>query len=236
MPAINKRLMRLALAIRAEIADHRNLDQLIQLPVASWQCCEELVRQIRRAEMRGWHLAAHELLCDLRYTVSSVQSQLTEMLGKLPPMPENVKPASTGDVYEDLLVLEQEFHELDYGPRGQWLSVTTEPITLEDIYLGPFEIRLDWGRTVSDPAYRVIAKDPHPAESRDNVTHPHVMDEHLCEGDSRHAIRQALAQGQTAGLLHARGEWPADLQPGKPVRGTRPVVWRQLCGLRCVHG
>ena len=74
--------------------------------------------------------------------------------------------------------------------------MTTEPITLSDIYLGPFEIRLDWGRAGGDPAYRVIAAEPHPPESRENVTHPHVMDEHLCEGDSRTAIRQALAQGR----------------------------------------
>src|SRR6185503_21200255 len=64
-------------------------------------------------------------------------------------------------------------------------------------YLGPFEIQLQWSRQLQGdaPAYRVLAKDPHPAESRDNVTHPHVMDEILCEGDGRHAIRQALSQG-----------------------------------------
>jgi hypothetical protein len=45
-------------------------------------------------------------------------------------------------------------------------------------------------------ALRVIAKDPPPCESRENVTHPHVMDETLCEGHGRHAIRQAIAQGR----------------------------------------
>ena len=102
--------------------------------------------------------------------------------------------------------------------------MTTEPITLQGIYLGPFEIRLDWASHAGDDcAYRVIANEPHPAESRENVTHPHVMDEILCEGHSRHAIRQALAQRPAAGLLHARGQRPADLQRGKPVRGAR--VW-----------
>src|SRR6185369_16757988 len=98
----------------------------------------------------------------------------------------------------DLVALRQEFEELDYDRRGRRLSVVTEPIVLAGVYLGPFEIRLQWAPvTRSDvPAYRVVAKDPHPAESRDNVTHPHVMDEVLCEGDGRHAVRQALSQGR----------------------------------------
>ena len=89
-------------------------------------------------------------------------------------------------------------NELDYDCRGRRLSVVTEPIVLAGVYLGPFEIRLQWARpTRGDmPAYRVIAKDPHPAEGRDNVTHPHVMDEILCEGEGRHAVRQALKQGR----------------------------------------
>jgi hypothetical protein len=49
--------------------------------------------------------------------------------------------------------------------------------------------------TSGEPAYRVIAKDAHPAESRENVTHPHVMDEVLCEGDGKHGIRRALSEG-----------------------------------------
>lgn len=198
MPAINKPLLRLAVAIRAEIASHLSRDRLIQLPIGSWDRCVELNRQICRAQLRGWHLAEHELLGDLRYTIPSVQSELAAILRELPPMPENETLATTGDIYQDLLAVENEFDEVEYDLRGRWLSVTTEPITLENIYLGPFEIRLDWGRPVLGDAcsYRVIATDPHPAESRDNVTHPHVMDEHLCEGDSRQAIRQALRQGR----------------------------------------
>ena len=69
---------------------------------------------------------------------------------------------------------------------------------LEGVYLGPFEIQLQWARVTNggEPAYRVIAKDPHPAESRENVTHPHVMDEILCEGDGKHGIRRALSEGR----------------------------------------
>jgi hypothetical protein len=198
MPGIDKPLLRLAVAIREELASHLSRDRLIQLPDGSWDRCTQLNRQIRRAQLRGWHLAEHELLKDLRYMLSSVQSELAAILRELPPMPENDRLTTTGGIYLDLLAVEKEFNEVSYDLRGHWLGVTTEPITLQDIYLGPFEIRLNWARASngSETTYRVIAKDPHPAESNESVTHPHVMSEQLCEGDSRHAIRQAIAQGR----------------------------------------
>jgi len=186
----------LAAAIHAELAIHRHRDVSIELPTCSWDSCVELVRQSRRADLRGWHLAAAELRKDLSYTLTTLQSELTAIISQLPRITTTKTVATVGDLYEDLLALQKDFEELDYDLRGRWLSVTTEPITLEGIYLGPFEIRLDWGRMSGDPAYRVIANDPHPAESRDTVTHPHVMDERLCEGDSRQAIRQAVVQGR----------------------------------------
>lgn len=198
MSAIDKRLLRLAVAIRAELASHRGRDRLIELPVRSWQRCVDFMRQIRRAELRGWHLAAAELATDLRLTISSVQNELAAVLKELPATTITETTAKTSDICADLVALKEEFEELNYDLRGRWLSVTTEPITLNGIYLGPFEIRLDWRRILGrdESTYRVIAKDPHPAECRDNVTHPHVCDEQLCEGHSRQVIRQALVQGR----------------------------------------
>jgi len=162
------------------------------------QRCVDFMRQIRRAELRGWHLAAAELSNDLRYTITSVQTELAAVLRELPATTITKTMTKTSDICADLVALGEEFEELNYDLRGRWLSVTTESIELNGIYLGPFEIRLDWGRALgrNDPAYRVIATDPHPAECRDNVTHPHVCDELLCEGHSRQAIRQALVQGR----------------------------------------
>ena len=156
----------------------------------------DLLRQSQRAELRGWHLAAEKCRRELGYAVDSLKSEVTSLSAQLPPAVTTSPVASVSNVYADLLALEQNFDELEYDIRGRWLSVTTEPIALEGIYLGPFRIRLEWQRIGADQAYRVIAQDPHPCESRDNVTHPHVMDEHLCEGDSRQAIRQALRQGR----------------------------------------
>jgi hypothetical protein len=195
MSEIDKRLVRLAVAIHTEL-ERLNRNGPIQLPVSAWDRCVELLRQSHRAESRGWHLAAQELQRELSYSVDSLKSEVNNLAGQLPRNATNNYVATVSNIYADLLALADNFHELDYDIRNRWIRVTTEPITLEDIYLGPFDIRLDLRRITADYPYRVIAQDPHPCESRENVTHPHVMDEHLCEGDSRRAIRQALKQGR----------------------------------------
>ena len=75
----------------------------------------------------------------------------------------------------------------------------------------------------------MIARDPHPAESRENVTHPHVMDEILCEGEGRHSIRQALAQGRLLDFFTLVAWRASNLQPRKPVCGAR-IVAGGSCG------
>jgi hypothetical protein len=135
---------------------------------------------------------------DLRSSIPSVERELATIVQSLPNPVGLERFATANEIFEDLLAVNDEFEELAYDLRLRRLTVTTEPIVLEGVYLGPFEIQLQWARLAcSDaPAYRVFAKDPHPAESRDSITHPHVMDEVLCEGDGRHAIRQALVQGR----------------------------------------
>ncbi|MCP4259366.1 MAG: hypothetical protein GY774_17925 [Planctomycetes bacterium] len=44
--------------------------------------------------------------------------------------------------------------------------------------------------------YCVVALDPHPAATDEDVTHPHVSDRKLCEGDGAVTIRLALEQSR----------------------------------------
>jgi hypothetical protein len=198
MASTKNSLSRLAAAIHVELNAENGREPLIEMPQVYWQRCDDLVRQSRRARLRGWHLAASELLKDLGYALPSIQHELSAIAERLPASTRVDRRATMHDVHQDLVALREEFEQLDYDRQGRWLSVATEPIVLADVYLGPFEIRLHWARLTRSeiPAYAVIAKDPHPAEGRENVTHPHVMDEVLCEGDGRHAVRQALAQAR----------------------------------------
>jgi hypothetical protein len=130
--------------------------------------------------------------------------------------PADRQVMSASNVYQDILALYEEFEDVEIDVAEHELRVTTDRIDLEGIFLGAFQIRLDWHSLNDLPAYRVVALDPNPATSNSGVTHPHVQDEHLCEGDGRPAIRAALAECRlydffllVSQLLHTYGQGSA---------------------------
>ncbi len=103
------------------------------------------------------------------------------------------------DIFAELTQAEQEYGELQFNSDERTISITTGDIVLEDISFGPFEIKLFINKIeklYSDYPYRVIALEPNPAGGNDSVTHPHVSDETLCEGEGHVAIRNAIEQGR----------------------------------------
>jgi hypothetical protein len=100
---------------------------------------------------------------------------------------------------DELDALQKEFGGIAFDVSKHTISVVTEPVTLEDIYLGPFKVQLELDKLdhlyYSSP-YFVIALEPNPAATNNSVTHPHVSDERLCEGDGSAAIRAALEEGR----------------------------------------
>lgn len=197
MRPVNQGLWRLAIALHARLVSQNLRETTLELPTHSWQCCTNLIRQIRRSQLRGWHLAANVLSRDLGDSLQSVQRVLTLLQQQLVPV-RHTPVMAAGDLYKDLIALQEEFEELDFDLGTSQLSVTTGPILLSGVYLGPFAIQWNWNKPVDSDnlSYRIIAKDPHPAESRESVTHPHVMDERLCEGDGKQAIGRALREGR----------------------------------------
>lgn len=81
--------------------------------------------------------------------------------------------------------------ERDFGPV---LAVTVGPITLEDVNLGSFKIELNCNGY--EPRYWVRALEPNCPGGDSDVTHPHVNDDVLCEGDGSHLIRNAFKEGR----------------------------------------
>ena len=103
------------------------------------------------------------------------------------------------DLFAELLQIEQEHGQLSYDLKERTVSVITEPITMDGIAFGPFEIKLSLNKIsklYTDSPYRVIALEPNPAGADSNVTHPHVSSERLCEGDGVVSIRKAIEQGR----------------------------------------
>jgi hypothetical protein len=191
-------IYRVALDIYEQLRQPETLFVDIPLPEAAWQQCRQLSRRVRRAQERGWHLAAERCRRDVRTTVQRLKNELERLEPALNPLTDLAPQPSPHELARDLFALHDEFDDVTIDGKQKTVSVTTESIVLEDWFFGPFEIRLDWSdlRYGHPRNYRVIAVDPQPAASNPGVTHPHVQDESVCEGDGRQPIRAALQQGR----------------------------------------
>lgn len=129
-------------------------------------------------------------LNDLQYSIQRAK--------QLIDVPDKDLPKLSALV-EELEQLQGEFGNFDFDKAANAISVETEPITLDGIYLGPFKVELQLDKLSNmykESPYYCIAIDPHPAATSDEVTHPHVSNERVCEGDGVVAIRTALEQGR----------------------------------------
>lgn len=154
-------------------------------------------RKMGSALAHGW-LEATQICCNRIYRLLG---DITYPASRIKPLAEepNKQIPKVSALVSELRAVEEEFGEVEINLSENTLSVTTEPITLEDVYLGPFTIRLELN-TFSDlyqnSPYHIIALDPHPASSGEAVTHPHVHSERLCEGDGSAALKTSLQQGR----------------------------------------
>ncbi len=162
-------------------------------PTENWDECSQLIRQLRIASDRGWFLAAARL----RTRFPSALQALTQRLASwsTSPQPAPTTPALR-TLYDEIMALEAEFGEFRIDFQAGTLAVQTEPIELEGIDLGEFEIKLKWQRISEPSPFRIVALNANPAAANSEVTHPHVQDETLCEGEGRAAIQAALASGR----------------------------------------
>jgi len=154
-------------------------------------------RKMGASVSRGWFSAAQRCCKN----VNNLLGEVVYSLPRIRPLAE--KPQKEIPklmlLIDELDGLQKEFGDIEFDASRNTISVVTEPITLEDIYLGPFKIQLEINKLdqlyYSSP-YLVIALEPNPAATDDGVTHPHVNSEKLCEGDGSAAIRTALEKGR----------------------------------------
>lgn len=187
--------------LRAADRIHDELDWLANLPDAwlpdaRWEECCGLLRRIQMADLHDWQGAGRRLRVRLEAALRSLGQQVHEAAGSLSPVLWPRKVPSQHQLYEELRALHDEFGDVECDFTNKVLAVVTEPIVLEGIDLGPFEIRLDWGKLGDASPYAVSAQEPFRAGSNESVTHPHVQDDSLCEGDGRKPIEAALREGR----------------------------------------
>lgn len=187
-----------AIAIHAHFQSKATVAALSDLPEHTWKRSGDLLRRLRLAQQHRWHLAATRLRRDLNRSLDILSAEVSAMARPLQPEPPQTRAASLGDIYADLLALEEEFDEVSISLRDRTISAITEPIELGGVYLGRFKVQLNWSQLPGEcPCdYCVKALDPNPAASDETVTHPHVQDEAVCEGDARQPIWRALEEGR----------------------------------------
>ena len=193
--AINHELLRLAVRLEHCLAAGRT-PVPFTLPQTQWLECQRLERLLRKAIQHGWYATAKRLRPRLMQAIQTFQYCLEQRLAEhqqpTTPMP------TLRDLYGELVGLFEEFPSADYDLRQNSISVSTDAITLEDFYLGPFSIELMLGQDGSKLSYAVTATDPIPASNNSEVTHPHVSNDILCEGEGILPIRRALGSGRLA--------------------------------------
>lgn len=167
-------------------------------PETPWLFWQRSLQRIRKVSDRQWAGAGAIVRQESLKVLTELTDRLDVCRSVLAPRNDAVGVSSVGDIYRDLASLRDEFPKVAAEFSSGSVSVTTEPIVLEETYLGPFEIKLIWTDACDVLSYEVLACDPHPATTSDEVTHPHVESERLCEGDGRVPIRQALQQARLA--------------------------------------
>jgi hypothetical protein len=176
----------------------RGLDSALDNVLYHAELLIQHAQACRNARGRGWHAAAIQLdnrivddLHRLQYATTEAQNQVRR--------PTVLPQPKLRDLYEELTQLQQEFVKVTIDPKHHLLAVVTDSIELEGVYLGEFrlELHLDRLRERADvSAFEVVALDPNPPDSSQDVTHPHVRDNQLCAGEATGPIAQALKDGR----------------------------------------
>lgn len=167
-----------------------------ELPQTVWDRCERLLRLLALARSRGWTAAERVCRNSLRRSMVDLHRQLEALAAEFGD--RTARSAQTlREIHDDLVAVEMEFTELNFNLREATISVITTPVVLEGVDLGRFEICLDWRRLgCSRSPYTVSAVDKRRAVRDSALSHPHVRDDRLCEGDGEAAIRSALRDGR----------------------------------------
>ena len=195
MPAFDPHLWRLAGRIQQRIASLPR-EPIPSLEQSLWLSLRRFLDRRNGLAHRPWHVARENLTRQLVFTLGRLQDQLQHLHCCLADEGQVSHPTQRF-LYEELLATREEFPDFEIDLQKNTVSVSTDEITLEGIELGRFRVQLD----IPDLSrgrgyYRVTARSPNRAASRDDATHPHVLDNQLCEGEGAIPLQMALRTGR----------------------------------------
>ena len=179
---------------------YRRLEQShalsVALPLDRWQQVQRLGRRLEVATARQFPAAMGICRDQLHDALQALARDVTRCAGDLERQAQRSASPSLRGLLDELQSLFTEFERVELDFQDKELVVCTENIILNEVYLGSFEIRLAWEEIGESQPYRVIAREPNWPANGEDVPHPHVQGEWLCEGDGKHAIAAALAAGR----------------------------------------
>ncbi|MBN8625680.1 MAG: hypothetical protein J0M17_09335 [Planctomycetes bacterium] len=194
----NPQLWRTARRIEAAYGRDRGKPPSLDAPWYAWQKLTETCRLAAQADRRGWRHARRRQHQQLGRDLDYLLGELRALRNSLEQRKHDKLPTA-GEFYAELVAAEEEFGGV--AVEDFELYVTTEPIRLEGIDLGPFEIRLNLSRLADPDPYRVVATEANPAQGSIGTVHPHVHDERACLGEGAAGVAAALAEGRLADLF-----------------------------------
>lgn len=196
MPLTQRTAIRAALRIHERLIRRQKQSPSGTLSTHYWEQVCIIQCQLELANKRGWSRAANHLGDNLLNVLSYLAHDAESLITALREQRTDVAVLGAGEVYQELRAVEEEFEDVTCDLRADILAVTTPPIVLEGVPFGSFEIRLDWNQLDESSPYHVVALEPHYPVNRSDITHPHVQDDHLCEGDAARSLRKALLSGR----------------------------------------
>lgn len=92
---------------------------------------------------------------------------------------------------------------LRFEHRACQLILKTNPIELEEVKLGAFDITIKINNIDNNPGHwlKAVALNPNPAAGNPDTTHPHVDAENVCLGDGHEAVVLSAQQGRVFDLV-----------------------------------
>ena len=144
MKHISKSSLRAAADIHRSLKASHQQHAHITLPCETWDLLQQYVRQTKLARKRGWHAAARRFQERIADMLQCLQNLVAEELRMIASDAQSRPIQSQQAIYDDIQALREEFDEVEVDLGGHSLSVTTEPIALEGVSLGRFQIQLDW--------------------------------------------------------------------------------------------
>lgn len=193
MSIVDRRLLRIACRLQSAYAAIQQDRCEFYLPQPAWDEVQAAFRAWTTAGNRHWPRAAAQQRDTLVRELEHLDREICNRLVTLRNESISTIP-QLRLLYEELVAVDDEFEGLLLEEGA--LSITTEPITLDDVELGRFKVRLHLDRLGADTPYTVRALEPNPASSCSDTTHPHVNGEQLCSGEGRRALVAALTEGR----------------------------------------